>query len=244
MDELSAAVAAASTEESKQLLARKRRRSLLPRYANAAAAHSGAKIQKQVASVCDLLDHFFRDISTAEANAGLFMLAQFHRYYYPRHKRAENDPHVLEDALVGVRYACAAYGWQLSALMAASSTLSTVTRNTDEANRRAFELCTGIPAKSIVCCCWDSHLFNPGHYIAVDDKRKAIVVAIRGTFHTRDALTDLVAMARPLHARFVMHESNLINSYCVALQTPTSSSLLMHSFYSSEVWLVPCITVS
>jgi hypothetical protein len=39
--------------------------------------------------------------------------------------------------------------------------------------------------------------FDPGHYICLCHERKAIIVAFRGTFHVRDALTDLVASNTP-----------------------------------------------
>ncbi len=36
-----------------------------------------------------------------------------------------------------------------------------------------------------------------GHYVVLDHASKSIVVAFRGTFHIKDALTDLVATYEP-----------------------------------------------
>lgn len=38
--------------------------------------------------------------------------------------------------------------------------------------------------------------------MAVDHKHKAVVLAIRGTFHTRDALTDMMANYEPFMGGF------------------------------------------
>lgn len=37
---------------------------------------------------------------------------------------------------------------------------------------------------------WHSSNFNPGHYVAIDVPNQTIVVAFRGTFHTKDAVSD------------------------------------------------------
>ncbi len=39
--------------------------------------------------------------------------------------------------------------------------------------------------------------FFTGHFMVFDHSRKSVVIAIRGTFHIRDALTDLVACYEP-----------------------------------------------
>lgn len=48
-----------------------------------------------------------------------------------------------------------------------------------------------------VTCKWTSADFHPAHYIAVDHCTEAVVLAIRGTFHIKDALTDLIAISVP-----------------------------------------------
>ena len=40
---------------------------------------------------------------------------------------------------------------------------------------------------------WTSSDFHPAHFIAVDHRSESVVFAIRGTFHLKDALTDLIA---------------------------------------------------
>jgi hypothetical protein len=69
---------------------------------------------------------------------------------------------------------------------------------------------TGIKPEDIVCTKWSSGHFYPGiinsnahglwvtgHYVVLDHSTKAIVVAIRGTFHVKDCLTDLIASYEP-----------------------------------------------
>eukprot|EP00035_Acanthoeca_spectabilis_P008523 m.155220 g.155220 ORF g.155220 m.155220 type:complete len:537 (-) comp14398_c0_seq5:213-1823(-) len=44
---------------------------------------------------------------------------------------------------------------------------------------------------------FDNGLMNPGHLVAVDHSRNAVVLAFRGTSNLDDALTDLVCVAEP-----------------------------------------------
>ena len=52
---------------------------------------------------------------------------------------------------------------------------------------------TGIKEQDLITSCFVSHLYRPGYFIAIDHSTKTIVIAVRGTFHVRDALTDLIA---------------------------------------------------
>jgi len=66
------------------------------------------------------------------------------------------------------------------------------------ANRLILIEHTGIRQEDIIQERWSStDTFSPGHYIAVDHSTESLVVAIRGTFHIRDVLTDLVAAYIP-----------------------------------------------
>lgn len=52
---------------------------------------------------------------------------------------------------------------------------------------------------------WHSSNFNPGHYVAIDVPNQTIVVAFRGTFHTKDAVSDLVVKPVPFTVRVLAH---------------------------------------
>ena len=39
--------------------------------------------------------------------------------------------------------------------------------------------------------------FDPGHYIAIDRNSYSIIIAIRGTSHMRDVITDLTGRNEP-----------------------------------------------
>lgn len=67
----------------------------------------------------------------------------------------------------------------------------------DSINPQIVAAKTGIKEEDLITTQWDSQDFNPGHYMAYDHSRKNVVIAIRGTFHLRDALTDLVASYEP-----------------------------------------------
>lgn len=67
----------------------------------------------------------------------------------------------------------------------------------DSVNPQIIVAKTGIREEDIITMQWASTDFNPGHYMAYDHSRKNVVIAIRGTFHIKDALTDLVASYEP-----------------------------------------------
>jgi hypothetical protein len=54
-------------------------------------------------------------------------------------------------------------------------------------------------------------VFDPGHFIALDHKSKAIVIAFRGTFHIRDCLTDLNAKYETVRCN-VFNDSGYVHS--------------------------------
>eukprot|EP01113_Clastostelium_recurvatum_P011914 TRINITY_DN1611_c0_g1_i3.p1 TRINITY_DN1611_c0_g1~~TRINITY_DN1611_c0_g1_i3.p1 ORF type:complete len:545 (+),score=130.67 TRINITY_DN1611_c0_g1_i3:80-1714(+) len=64
-------------------------------------------------------------------------------------------------------------------------------------NQEALSYHTGVRPDDLLTAKWTSSNFDPGHYVCVDHTTKSIVVSIRGTFHARDTLTDLVATTTP-----------------------------------------------
>eukprot|EP01133_Synstelium_polycarpum_P017259 gene17259-20568_t len=68
---------------------------------------------------------------------------------------------------------------------------------TDSLNVKGLCDHTGISKDDVVTYRWTSTNFDPGHYIAIDHSTKSIVLSIRGTFHARDLLSDLVATNTP-----------------------------------------------
>lgn len=56
---------------------------------------------------------------------------------------------------------------------------------------------TGVEAEDITSADWEGDTFHPGYYVAVDKARKAVVVAVRGTYRPKDVITDMVMHETP-----------------------------------------------
>jgi len=81
---------------------------------------------------------------------------------------------------------------------------------------------TGIKEEDIVLTKWRSGHFAPGHFIVIDHSEKAVILTIRGTFHAKDCLTDLVANYEPFlggcaHAGILMAARQLYQDLCPVL---------------------------
>eukprot|EP00939_MAST-03C_sp_MAST-3C-sp1_P002184 g2184.t1 len=62
----------------------------------------------------------------------------------------------------------------------------------------AFALLAGVNKNDVTYSSEGGGMYRPGHFVAIDRKAKAIVVAIRGTMRVQDVLTDLVCEAVPV----------------------------------------------
>ncbi len=94
------------------------------------------------------------------------------------------DKDLLEELAHYCTFANAAYGWKGFAFCG---------RLHLGGDYRVLARSTGIDRRDIVTAKWHSKANRPAYYIARDVKRKAIVLAIRGSFSPRDLLTDLCA---------------------------------------------------
>eukprot|EP01125_Pyxidicula_operculata_P020779 TRINITY_DN777_c0_g1_i1.p1 TRINITY_DN777_c0_g1~~TRINITY_DN777_c0_g1_i1.p1 ORF type:complete len:411 (+),score=75.28 TRINITY_DN777_c0_g1_i1:371-1603(+) len=95
-----------------------------------------------------------------------------------------------------MKYASAAYGWKgLTLYTNFKGDLSTgASVVSKEGNIKALEQHCGISREDVVEKSWNSKgVYCPGYYIILDHRLKSIVLAIRGTFHIDDVLTDLIA---------------------------------------------------
>jgi hypothetical protein len=99
-----------------------------------------------------------------------------------------------------MKFASSAYGWKLlhSWKRFKKGELKNVKPSAGTNNRNCLVEHTGISKNDIFLERWTSgNTFSPGHFAVVDHAKKAVVLAIRGTFHLRDALTDLVGSYEP-----------------------------------------------
>lgn len=105
----------------------------------------------------------------------------------PRNKESTvqiTDKQLLDELAYYCAFANAAYGWKGFAFCG---------RLHLGGDYRVLARSTGIDRRDIITANWSSKANRPAYYIARDVKRKAIVLAIRGSFSPRDILTDLCA---------------------------------------------------
>ncbi|CAD2222228.1 Lipase (class 3), putative [Angomonas deanei] len=61
-------------------------------------------------------------------------------------------------------------------------------------NLTALLKVTQLPESAILLTCWVNSLFKPVHYVAYDEEKDSIIIAIRGTMSFIDCLTDFAAI--------------------------------------------------
>ncbi|ELR14039.1 lipase [Acanthamoeba castellanii str. Neff] len=153
--------------------------------------------------IAAIVSQFFADVevSYSELIMGLMLLSICQRKL---RETIRTDIPVtraaLEDGYYYMRFAAAVYGWQLIYgynFEGKTNGLFKGLISGDSVNPQIVAAKTGIDEADLITTQWDSKDFNPGHYMAYDHSRKTVVIAIRGTFHLRDALTDLVASYEP-----------------------------------------------
>jgi len=105
-----------------------------------------------------------------------------------------------------MKFASAAYGWKLLYGMGTvkpgvthqAKGIAVGAKEGDKANVTALCEHTHIKPEDILQAKWKSEVvFSNGHYIALDHRTKSIVVALRGTFHVRDAIVDVCGRNEP-----------------------------------------------
>ncbi|GFR52636.1 hypothetical protein Agub_g15227, partial [Astrephomene gubernaculifera] len=118
---------------------------------------------------------------------------------------------LLGELLTATNYARAAYGYAMAAghltsltklltMFGSSAHFNPITGASAEANLEAIHLFTGIPVEDVVMAEWRSSVFRPCHYLAVDRRRRRLVLAVRGSLELADIATDLTA--RPVEFDF------------------------------------------
>jgi len=163
--------------------------------------------QESFNQINQLIDMFFKDVqfSKVDMMIGLMLLNKYYRNIAIRSGIPITDINFVEDSLRYMKFANATYGWKCvygfglskSSSSNALSMLGAAVSMNDSANLRVLCEHTGIQQSDVILAKWTSTNFRPGHYVALDHEKQAIVIAIRGTFHARDCLVDLVAVNQP-----------------------------------------------
>ncbi len=108
------------------------------------------------------------------------------RFAIHQHGEAGLTVETAEELQYWARWALAAYGWALLYGLNWKVDGVLVGFVKDEAtNVRVLLEHTGIARADLILHDWNSKPFAPGHYLAVDRKKKAVVFCIRGTFSAR-----------------------------------------------------------
>jgi len=172
--------------------------------------------------VIAVLKTFFKDmdIRPIDITMCLLLLSTYHTCMTAivRTDQRIKDPKVLRVLHHYMKYACSAYGWKLvygyQWKKATKGFLQGMKNKKDSANKKILMELTGISEEDIIVTKWKSGHFSPGHIIAIDHSQKAVVLSIRGTFHAKDCLTDLIANYEPFlggyaHAGILMAAKQL-----------------------------------
>ncbi|KYQ90932.1 hypothetical protein DLAC_07808 [Tieghemostelium lacteum] len=154
--------------------------------------------EEALSNINVLFDKLFGDIpySKFQVFLGLLLLDNYYSNSHFNSQAYVVDKEFIKTASYYMRFASATFGWKyINGYLYSSSAKGLFKGVTggDSLNNDLVAEYTGIAREDIILAKWTSSNFDPGHYIAYDHKNKAIVLAIRGTFHARDILTDLVA---------------------------------------------------
>jgi len=155
-----------------------------------------------------LLKQFSKDfeLRPIDITMCLMLLNTYYASSVIRTEKRVYDVTFLSKTCHYMKYACSAYGWKLVygyQWKKATKGLLEGFKHKDSVNIKILQELTGISENDVVCTQWKSGHFCPGHFIAVDHAHKSVVLSIRGTFHAKDALTDLLAKYDPFMGGFV-----------------------------------------
>lgn len=108
-----------------------------------------------------------------------------------------NDINLMRNINHWWKYTSASFGWQYNLGYQYEKKMSGFFRglfmNTNKINTEIICEKCDILNEDIIVASWHSQLMIPGYYLAVDHKKKAIVITVRGSFAIKDAIPDLIA---------------------------------------------------
>jgi len=156
--------------------------------------------QESLEQILRLLNTLFRDVDQKRSVDAMLALAILAAYYNTGHVRSymlEDDGERVTAITHYFKFSASAYGWKmLNPLMFSDKKGAVLLKGFsygDSENNKALCEHTGIAPEDIIATKWTSSDYHPAHFIAVDHSTNAVVLSIRGTFHVKDAMADLVA---------------------------------------------------
>lgn len=158
--------------------------------------------QESLEQILRLLNTLFRDTNQKRSVDAMLSLAILAAYYNTGHVRSylvETSDETVTAISHYFRFSASAYGWKmLNPLMFSNKKGAVLLKGAaygDSENNKSLCEHTGIAPEDIIATKWTSSDYHPAHFIAVDHSTSAVVLSIRGTFHVKDAMADLVANA-------------------------------------------------
>ncbi|GAM22545.1 hypothetical protein SAMD00019534_057200 [Acytostelium subglobosum LB1] len=142
-----------------------------------------------------LFTKFFKDVpySKFDMLTGLLLLDSYYKNAHIASGEHKEDKEFVRLASHYMRFAAASFGSKYVYSYYTKRNVIQGVTGTDSLNVQVLCEHTGIGKDDIICYRFTSTNFDPGHFVAIDHKTKSIILSIRGTFHARDILTDLVA---------------------------------------------------
>ncbi|KAL1510599.1 hypothetical protein AB1Y20_006900 [Prymnesium parvum] len=129
------------------------------------------------------------DMSWRHAAAAARALAWLQRVGVPRDVAARGAPPAAAEWRLLRRYLRFTLGAYGGVALLAMRVLPAAPARSD-----ALTICAlcGVPPEDVVFADWHSATYKPGHYVAIDRRTAAVVLAVRGTVRAQDVLTDLM----------------------------------------------------
>jgi len=162
--------------------------------------------EKTLKEISDLCRAFFSDLDVSyfDMIVGMMLLNVYH---HTSHIKTEITvkKDIIADGLYYMRFANAVYGWKLIYGYNFKERTTGLYRgfaNGDKIQPQVLAEHTGVKIEDLILTKWKSTAFDPGHYMTYDHSRGSIVISLRGTFHIKDCLTDLVASNEPFMEGF------------------------------------------
>ncbi|EFA75426.1 hypothetical protein PPL_11506 [Heterostelium album PN500] len=149
-----------------------------------------------------LFTTFFKDVkySKFEMLTGLLLLDSYYKNAHIPSGEMQEDKTFIRSAQHYMKFAAASLGSKYVYCYMMKKNVGDFIQGvtgTDNINIKVLCEYTGVSKEDVISYRFTSTNFDPAHFISVDHSTESIVMSIRGTFHARDVLTDLVATNTP-----------------------------------------------
>jgi len=157
--------------------------------------------EEALREVFGVMKSFFKDIpiSFLDMTVCLFLMNAFLKRTQVHTELFVKEISFVEKSSHYLRFAVACFGWKMIYGYQYQKKTGGIKEGIlgGETNIKVLLEYTGIKREDIIDVSWSSKHFSPGHVLVIDHSTRSVVLAIRGTFNTKDTLTDLVGSYSP-----------------------------------------------